>query len=88
MQNLLFKGYLILAYLSFFEVNPWLWIQVPSFFKRPFLVWNCYTRKKKKKKNITILVRHLEREAKITGKKFAGDRRSPNCILSLLGKEM
>ena len=35
MQNLLFKGYLILAYLSFFEVNPWLWIQVPSFFKRP-----------------------------------------------------
>ena len=48
MQNLLFKGYLILAYLSFFEVNPWLWIQVPSFFKRPFLVWNCYPRKKKK----------------------------------------
>ena len=48
MQNLLFKGYRILAYLSFFEVNPWLWIQVPSFFKRPFLVWNCYPRKKKK----------------------------------------
>ena len=86
MQNLLFKGYLILAYLSFFEVNSWLWIQVPSFFKRPFLVWNCYPRKKKK--NITILVGHLEREAKITGKKFAGDRRSPNCVLSLLGKEM
>ena len=84
MQNLLFKGYLILAYLSFFEVSPWLWIQIPSFFKRPLFGWNCYPRKKK----ITILVRHLEREAKITGKKFAGDRRSPNCVLSLLGKEM
>ena len=84
MQNLLFKGYLMLAYLSFFEVNPWLWIQVPSFFKRPFFGLKLSS----PKQNITILVRHLEREAKITGKKFAGDRRSPNCVLSLLGKEM
>ena len=86
MQNLLFKGYLILAYLSFFEVNHWLWIQVPSFFKRPLFGLKLLS--PEKKKNIAILVHHLEREAKITGKKFAGDRRSPNCVLSLLGKVM
>ena len=55
MQNLLFKGYLILAYLSFFEV---------SF--RPFFGLKLLS----PKKNITILVRHLEREAKITGKEI------------------
>ena len=84
MQNLLFKGYLILAYLS---LRWTLGCEFKFLVSLNVLFW-FETVIPGKKKNITILVRHLEREAKITGKKFAGDRRSPNCVLSLLGKEM
>ena len=64
MHNLLLKGYLMLAYLSLFEVNRQLWIQIPSSSKRPFLVRNCHRRNKK---IYIVLVRHLERKAKIIG---------------------